>query len=451
MKITHLTSATEIIEVNGIKILTDPWLDDGIYYGSWYLYPPYTLPDSTIADVDYVYVSHIHPDHFCDATMQRLNKSIPILIHRYQEPFLKRRIESMGFQVMELENNQRTLLQNDVHINIIAADNCNPEICGKAFGCFAFSNQTGGSNQIDSMCVIDNEEFVLLNTNDCPYPIAYESIGKVKQGYSKIDFLLVGYTGASLYPYAMVDYSEDEMHAAKDRARLKSLGFGARIIAETQPRFFMPFAGTYVLGGSNWELNRYSPSPELEDAVEYFETRPEIDSGATRPVLLNAGETFDLATESQSKPYEPINKNERWSYIESELSQKSYVFENDPPVSLLEFEEIIPKATDRMFRKREEIGFATDTRILISLPGEKLLKIDCRNDHASSEIVDDCEDEYVEPFIYFEVDFRLLYRILKGPRYAHWNNVEIAALLKMRRHPDTYEMGIHLLLCYLHQ
>ena len=451
MKITHLTSATEIIEVNGIKILTDPWLDDGIYYGSWYLYPPYTLPDSTIEDIDYVYVSHIHPDHFCDATMQRLNKSVPILIHRYQEPFLKRRIESMGFQVMELENNQRTLLKNDVHINIIAADNCNPEICGKAFGCFAFSNQTGGSNQIDSMCVIDNEEFVLLNTNDCPYPIAYESIGKVKQGYPKIDFLLVGYTGASLYPYAMVDYSEEEMHAAKERARRKSLGFGAKIIAETQPRFFMPFAGTYVLGGSNWELNRYSPSPELEDAVEFFESQPDIDSEATRSVLLNAGETFDLATELQSKEYQPINKSERWNYIENELSQKSYVFEDDPPVSLQEFEAILPKAMERMLRKREEIEFATDTRILISLPSEKLLKIDCRNEHASGEIVDDCEGEYVEPFIYFEVDFRLLYRIFKGPRFAHWNNVEIAALLKMRRHPDTYEMGIHLLLCYLHQ
>ena len=78
MKITHLTSATEIITANGIKILTDPWLDDGIYYGSWFLYPPYKQDDSILKDIDYIYVSHIHPDHFCEKTMERLNKSIPV-------------------------------------------------------------------------------------------------------------------------------------------------------------------------------------------------------------------------------------------------------------------------------------------------------------------------------------------------------------------------------------
>ncbi len=451
MKITHMTSATEIIEVDGVKILTDPWLDDGIYYGSWFLYPPYRLPDSILADIDFIYVSHIHPDHFCDASMRRLDKSVPVLIHRYQEPFLKRRIESMGFTVIELENNQRTLLKDNVYINIIAADNCNPEICGRAFGCFSFAQQAGGSNQIDSMCVIDNERFVLLNTNDCPYPIAYEAIGKVKQQYPRIDFLLVGYTGASLYPYAMMDYSEEELHAAKERTRLKSLGFGAKIIKETQPRFYMPFAGTYVLGGSNWELNRYSPSPELEEAVEFFDSTPEINANGTQAVLLNSGETFNLESESQSKAYQPIDKAERWNYIENELSNQKYVFEDDDAVSLVDFQEVIPDACARMERKRQEIGFETDTSILIRLPESKLLKIRCHKDRSEFAIVDHQEEAFVEPFIYFEVDFKLLCRIFQGPRFAHWNNVEIGALLKMRRCPDDYEMGIHLLLCYLHR
>lgn len=451
MKITHLTSATEIIEIDGVKILTDPWLDDGIYYGSWFLYPPYRLPDSILDDIDYIYVSHIHPDHFCDASMRRLDKSIPVLIHRYQTPFLKRRIESMGFVAIELENNQRTLLKDNVYINIIAADNCNPEICGKAFGCFSFAQQAGGSNQIDSMCVIDNDSFVLLNTNDCPYPIAYEAIERVKQQYPRIDFLLVGYTGASLYPYAMMDYSEEEMHAAKVRTQRKSLGFGAKIIEETCPRFYMPFAGTYVLGGANWELNRYSPNPELEEAVEFFDSSPAIHANGTRSVLLNSGETFDLETESATKAYQPIDQGKRWSYIENELSQQEYVYENDDEVEFGEWMEVISDACVRLEKKRQEIGFETDTNILICLPESKLLKIGCGKRNAGSAVIDRCDAAFVEPFIYFEVDFKLLYRIFQGPRFAHWNNVEIGALLKMRRHPDVYEMGIHLLLCYLHR
>ena len=39
MKITHLNGACELIESNGIKILIDPWLVDGEYYGSWCAYP----------------------------------------------------------------------------------------------------------------------------------------------------------------------------------------------------------------------------------------------------------------------------------------------------------------------------------------------------------------------------------------------------------------------------
>ncbi len=450
MKITHLTSATEIIEVNGVKILTDPWLDDGIYYGAWYLYPPYSLGDSILADIDYIYVSHIHPDHFCVATMERLDRSIPVLIHKYAQPFLKRRIESLGFQAIEIVNNQRTLLRDDVYINIVAADNCNPQICGRAFGCFSYSAQTNGTNQIDSMCVIDNGEFVLLNTNDCPYPIASEAIDKVKQQYPRIDFLLVGYTGASLYPYAMMDYNEPEMRAAQERTRLKSLGLGAKIIEKIQPRFYMPFAGTYVLGGSNWELNKFSPNPELEEAVEFFSLQETIPSEGARPILLNSGETFDLGAECQTRAYQPIDRSERWSYIEDVLSKKQYTYEDDSSPTLTDFEGIIPNAHQRLERKRLEIGFATSTIILIRLPEKKLLQINCGNDDSGFKIIDNIEASWPEPMIYFEVDFRLLLRIFQGPRYAHWNNVEIGALLKMRRRPDRYEMGIHLLLCFLH-
>lgn len=448
MKITHLTSATEIISVNGIKILTDPWLDDGIYYGSWFLYPPYDLPDSTLDDIDYIYVSHIHPDHFCEATMKRLDSSIPVLIHRYAEPFLKRRLEFMGFEVIELENNVRTHLKNDVFINIIAADNCNPEICGKAFGCFSLGTKSGGSNQIDSMCVIDNGQYVLLNTNDCPFPIAKEALERVNETYPKIDFLLVGYTGASLYPYCMMDYSESEMNVAREKTRLKSMTFGAKIVAKTQPRFFMPFAGTYVLGGSNWELNRYSPQPELQEAVEFFESQNDVTS---KGVLLNSGETFDVESESQTTPYVPVDKAKRWAYIENELSTKPYNFEEDGPVALKEFEELVAAANIRLQKKHLEIGFDSKSTIFIRLPESKLIRISCSKDNPGAVIVDDDPDSFVEPFTYFEVDFRLLRRILRGPRHAHWNNVEIGALLKMRRRPDVYEMGVHLLLCYFHQ
>jgi len=450
MKINHLTSSTEIITANGIKILTDPWLDDGIYYGSWFLYPPYKQNDDVLKDIDYIYVSHIHPDHFCEKTIERLDKSIPVLIHNFDEKFLKRKIEALGFKAIELESNEPTLLKNEVYITIFAADYCNPEICGKIFGCFYLTGNSSGSSNIDSMCVITDGKHVLLNTNDCPFPIAYKALEKIKNKFQKIDFLLVGYTGASLYPYAMCNYTETEMKEAQERTRLKGLEFGAKIIKSIKPRYYMPFAGTYVLGGANWELNKYSPIPELQDAINYISKLPDISQSSIKPILLNSGEFFDLETETQSKQYTPVDKVERWKYIKNELSAKKYTFDDALEPSLNDFRELIPKAYNRFHQRRLKIKFETKTTILIQLPENRLLKLTCIGKCENADIIENKTHIFIEPYIYFKVEFKLLYQVFKGPRFAHWNNIEIGALLKMVRKPDQYEMGIHLILCYLH-
>ena len=41
-----------------------PWFTDGVYHGSWYTFPVHPDPVAYIGDVDYIYISHIHPDHY---------------------------------------------------------------------------------------------------------------------------------------------------------------------------------------------------------------------------------------------------------------------------------------------------------------------------------------------------------------------------------------------------
>ena len=73
MKLTYLESASVIIEHNGIKILCDPWLVDGEYYGSWYHYPPVNFKAEKYNDVDYIYISHIHLDHYSPKTLKQIS------------------------------------------------------------------------------------------------------------------------------------------------------------------------------------------------------------------------------------------------------------------------------------------------------------------------------------------------------------------------------------------
>ena len=52
-------------------------------------------------NVDYICITHIHPDHFSRKTLSKLNKDIPILILNYSLPFLKKNIERLGLMSLK--------------------------------------------------------------------------------------------------------------------------------------------------------------------------------------------------------------------------------------------------------------------------------------------------------------------------------------------------------------
>ena len=85
MKVMHLQSSTQIIHLGDIKVLTDPWLIDGEYYGSWYHYPPFGVKnlEKLVYDVkqNYDYIA-LYPDavtlpiSFLNAKQRVTNKQI---------------------------------------------------------------------------------------------------------------------------------------------------------------------------------------------------------------------------------------------------------------------------------------------------------------------------------------------------------------------------------------
>ena len=77
MKLQYFYSSTVSLTDDDVKILCDPWLTGGEYYGSWAQYPKYNFEPNYFHDFDFIYVSHIHGDHFSYKTMSKLNKNIP--------------------------------------------------------------------------------------------------------------------------------------------------------------------------------------------------------------------------------------------------------------------------------------------------------------------------------------------------------------------------------------
>ena len=446
MKLKFLSSASVMVNDKNVNILCDPWLVDGEYYGSWNHYPKLNFKPEDFNFVDYIYISHIHPDHFSKKTLSKMDKKIPVIILEYYEKFLKNNLENLGFTVIELKNNTRTHLKDDVYINILASDNCNPELCKKFTGC-SLIESTYGATQIDSLCIIDNGKKVIVNTNDCPFELSYESCYEIKKLYDHIDLLLVGYSGAGPYPQCFEMDKTKKISEANNK-KLKFLNQAEDYINSLEPKYFMPFAGRYTLGGNLSELNDYRGITELDDTIEYFNNSSKFDTSKSKCLLLNSNSTFDLDDYTQSSEYKKINLIEKTNYIKNILSNQKFDYENEIPLSKTEFLNLFPDCYDRFESRRKRIGYESDTLIFIEFLENEFIEITCNGNGFSCKSLNDLNLN--QNYVMVKLDQRLLKQILRGPKFAHWNNAEIGSHLKFRRNPDKFERALYHCLSYFH-
>ena len=73
-------------------------------------------------------------------------------------------------------------LTDNFSLTVIAADNCNPQLCYRFNGC-ADINIKGESQQIDSLSIITCNKKNILNINDCPYELANSTLDKINNLY----------------------------------------------------------------------------------------------------------------------------------------------------------------------------------------------------------------------------------------------------------------------------
>jgi UDP-MurNAc hydroxylase len=442
MKITHIASATVLVEHMSTKILTDPWLVGDVYYGAWTHYPPLDDCDfSKFDDVDYIYISHIHPDHMSRETLQKINPDIPVLIHNYDAKFVKNNLIKWGRKVIELNHGEKFHCGDGLNITIYAADDCNPEICFKFFGCGKMESKMG-STGIDTMAVIDNGEKTILNVNDCPFELSKTALRRVLTEHKNIDMLWVGYAGAGSYPQCWDYTDEDKLTNYGIKKKKHFLNMGLDFIKEVKPKCYMPFAGTYTLKGKNAFLERFRVVPELQEALKFYE-----ENYSGKGLLLNSYEWHDLNTGEVSKKYEPVDYEEKINYVESVLSEEKYDYEFDDKPSLEQIESLLDDCYKRYNQKREEINFKSDTNVYIYLPENKMCEISCKGEGVKVINKDDFKGEKC---VTYKLDSKLLYRILKGPRFAHWNNAEIGSHISFSRNPEKYERGLYYSMNFFH-
>ena len=449
MKIKLYRSSTVGIHFDDFKLLTDPWLTDGEYYGAWSHYPYFDIDKNLneLNSYDAIYVSHIHPDHCSINTLKRLDKTIPIYIHKFHSPFLKFKIERLGFRTVEIENGQSFVIGKNTSITIYAADNCDPELCYKFTGC-ANVNEKNISQQIDTLSIIENNGEKIVNVNDCPFELAQHPLRLLKEKFKDIDILLTGYGGAGPYPQCFDNLNSDQIdiEAKKEESFLNQ---AYNFVELVEPKYFLPFAGTYTLTGKLSKLQKHRGVPDIDYACKFIDNKLKLnDKNKINSIKIGPDDIFDIQKPKVGDNFNKFNSIDQDLYVEEFLSKQELEYEKDEIPSSEEIFSLAKSAFKRFLEKKKLFNSKIETDIIIDF-GSNLLLIPFDEETNDIEIKD---KKFVSnnKYILLKLDVRLLKRILMGPKYAHWNNAEIGSHINYFRSPNIYNRNLHTSLCYFH-
>lgn len=177
MLVTYLGHAAIMLEAGGARILMDPWLVDPSYDGTWWHFPPLALGVRDLPRIDYLFVSHEHPDHFDPPTLQQLDKNTHVIIADFRKKRLRDQLAAMGFRtITELPFEQEFACgRGGLTARLIAPDR----------------------PWDDSAILLSHDGTTVMNVNDCHLDEA--TLSRLGAEHD-IDLAFLTFTGASQYP-----------------------------------------------------------------------------------------------------------------------------------------------------------------------------------------------------------------------------------------------------------
>jgi UDP-MurNAc hydroxylase len=121
VRVTGTGHASMLIETGAGSILTDPWVNPA-YFASWFPFPDNSGLDwDRLGAADYLYVSHLHRDHFDARNLaEHISKKTTVLLPNYPTSELRDELEELGFrhfiettsdEVLELDGGLKVMIQ----------------------------------------------------------------------------------------------------------------------------------------------------------------------------------------------------------------------------------------------------------------------------------------------------------------------------------------------------
>jgi len=434
LKIRSLNNATTLVSFQDKCLLIDPWLAGDLYQGAW---SPYSKPDDLgfLKEVDYVYISHIHEDHWDLATLELVNRKAKILIP--DMPVNKVIVEKLarcGFSDIKLIGlREKHSLSDDTSIITIPPLNS-----------FAQESELYIEGYESDATNIDTSLFLQHSSSDTSHlflcdnsPYDINPLQEViPEGLTTLWYPYNGY--AQDYPVCYTNITAAEKRSIHDRMHKKRISAVINAVKLLKPKYYLPHSADFTLNGP-------ASKPFYKYVRNEFMDRKE------------AATTYRLGTESHAK----ISASEYLDHGDELIASKGdikifrnvYNFTLTKPckrlptieklkISTEDIVEAFRKIKTRALKYKIDLSGANNWYLIVATEVNRV----CLS-FSKFEICDEeqaLEGKYLEIYL----SEALLASLLT--RNSHWNNCMIGFHFTTKRVPNEFCHSLYKALNFFH-
>lgn len=229
---------------DGQELVCDPWIVGSTYWRSWWNYPP--VPADLVASLnpDFIYLTHLHWDHFQSVSLRRFSPDTQVLVPYDRYDRMVRDLRHVGMtNVREVRHGERVQL--------------GPRLAITSYQIAPFVT--------DSAVAIEADGVTILNANDAKF--AGSPLKQILKRHPKIDFCLRSHSSANPRAcYHTVDSLEPEAVEDDNEHYIRAFSM---FMAAVKPRYAIPFASNNcLLHDDVFGMNDLVQTPDI--VAEYF-------------------------------------------------------------------------------------------------------------------------------------------------------------------------------------
>jgi hypothetical protein len=255
LKFTYITHSCLLIESDGKKLLTDPWLVGPCWGNNIWHYPPPLKKPEDFENIDCLFISHAHDDHLHPESLSRMSdqtKSVPCLIPDFGARYLENELHNNGVS------------------NLVVMNEADEFNFTKTVKLKVLKNDLGDHDS--SLLIQTGQTNIMLQTDNI---MSLEEAARIGDKY-KIDivFNLTLLTG--LFP-AFFDFEPEKMKRLAHQKTLKAYEYSIEVCKKLRAKHAIPYASDLCYFGHLFfanNLHRGNKKDFKELANQKF---PELD------------------------------------------------------------------------------------------------------------------------------------------------------------------------------